>query len=171
VTVFHEEQRLRPPRFRWLVAVVPAMFTAVAVEQVRLGHPLGPRSLSNGEFVSLAIFLWLVYVWLTRVKLVTDVDGSAVSIRLRGLSRHHRIPLAKIKAASVVGFNPARDFGGYGMRAVAGGRAYVADTVRGARLELEGGGFAVIGSRRPEQLLAAIAGQRDRPPTRLPDCT
>lgn len=141
------------------------MFTALAIEQIRLGHPLGTRSVSNGEFVSLAIFLWLVYVRLTRIKLVTDVDGVAVSIRLRGLSRHHRIPIAKIRAASVVQFNPDRDFGGYGMRAVAGGRAYVADTVRGARLELDGGGFAVIGSRRPEQLLAAIADRRPERPT------
>jgi hypothetical protein len=164
VTGFHEAQRLRP-RFRWLVAVLPALVTALAIEQIRLGHPVSPQSLSNGACVSLAILLWLVYVWLTRVTLVTDVDGSAVSIRLRGLARHHRIPIATIKTASVVQFHPNRDFGGQGMRAVAGGRAYVADTVRGVRLELEGDGFAVIGSTRPEQLLAAIADRRREHPT------
>jgi hypothetical protein len=153
---FHEAQRLRPARFRWLVAFPPAMITALAIAQRRLGHPIGPHALSNREFVSLAVFLWFVYMWLSYVQLVTDVDATAISIRLRGLLRHHRISLSKIRSASVVAFNPERDFGGYGIRAVPGGRAYVAQAIRGARLELEGGGFVVIGSTRPEELLAAV---------------
>ena|SRR5579862_7544646 len=157
MTRFHEAQRLRPPRFRWLVAFPPALVTALAIAQLRIGHPIGTQAPSNRGFVSLAVLLWLVYVWLSRVQLVTDVDATAVSIRLRGLSRRHRISLATIRSASAVAFSPERDFGGHGIRAVAGGRAYIAQGTRGARLELEGGQFVVIGSARPEELLAAIA--------------
>jgi hypothetical protein len=157
VTPFHEAQRLRPPRFRWLVAFPPAMVTALAVAQLRLGHPIGTHALSNGGFVSLAIFLWLVYVWLSRVQLVTDVEASGVSLRLRGLSRHHRIPLEAIRSAAVVTFDADRDFGGFGIRTIAGGRAYVARATRGVRLELDGDGFVVIGSLRPEELVAAVS--------------
>jgi hypothetical protein len=160
MTAFHEEQRLARSRFRWLVSVPPALLTALAAAQLWVGHRLGSRSLSNGGLIFLSMLLWFVYVRLTRVKLVTDVDRLAVSIRLRGLSRHHRIPIAKIKTGSVVRFNPNRDFGGYGIRSVPGGQAYVAEGDRGARLELEGGGFAVVGSRSPEQLLAAILAAR-----------
>src|SRR5579862_5612929 len=115
---FHESQRLQPPRFRWLVAFPPALMTAFAAEQLWLGHPISTHALSNRGFVSVSVFLWFVFVWLCRVKLVTDVDETSVSIRLRGLLRHHRIPLGRINAASVVAFNPERDFGGYGIRAV-----------------------------------------------------
>jgi hypothetical protein len=163
MTSFHEAQRLQPARFRWLVAFPPAMFTALAVAQRVLGHPIGTHALSDRGFASVSVFLWLVYVWLSRVQMVTDVDTTAVSIRLRGLSRHHRIPRVAITRASEVAFDAERDFGGYGIRSIPGGRAYVAQASRGARLELEGGGFVVIGSTHPEALIAAIALKSTRP--------
>jgi hypothetical protein len=153
---FHEEQVLQPASRRWLLALLPATVTALAAGQLRLGHPLSPRLPSTAALMSMAVLLWGVYVWLSRVRLVTDVDPTGVSIRMRGLSRHHRIPLDKVAAASIVTFDTARDFGGYGIRSVKGGRAFVGTTTRGVRLELPGGTFAVIGSRLPEQLLAAL---------------
>jgi hypothetical protein len=163
VARFHESQRLQPPRFRWLVAFPPALMTALAAAQLWLGHPIGTHALSNRGFVSVSAFLWFVYVWLSRVQLVTDVDEAAVSIRLRGLSRHHRIPLGRINSASVVAFNPERDFGGYGIRAVPGGRAYIARATGGARFELDGGGFVVVGSACPRELVAAVTPKRKAP--------
>jgi hypothetical protein len=153
---FHEAQPLQPTRFRWLVAFPPALVTALAIAQRWRGQPLGAHTLSNAEFASLGLFLWLVYVWLSRVQLATDVDDTAISIRLRGLPRHHRIPLNAVRAASVVTFDADRDFGGIGFRAVQGGRAYVTQGTGGVRLELDRGGFAVIGSARPAELLAAV---------------
>ena len=107
----------------------------------------------------LAVLLWGVYVWLSRVRLVTDVDETGVSIRLRGLSSHHRIPLDTINARSIVTFDPDKDFGGYGIRTVDGGRgrAYMAKATRGVRLEFEGGRFAVIASGRPGPLIESMA--------------
>jgi len=159
---FHEEQVLQPRRRRWIVALLPATVTALAAGQMRLGHLLGKYSLSTGGLLSMAVLLWAVYVWLSRVRLVTDVDDDGVSIRVRGLSRHHRIPLSKVTSAVVVTFNPDKDFGGYGIRHVGRGRAYVGDSVKGVRMELSGGGFAVIGSARPEALLIALRAHRPR---------
>jgi hypothetical protein len=156
MTRFHETQRLQP-HFRWLVAFPPAMFTALAVAQRWLGHPIGPHALSDRGFASVSIALWLVYVWLSRVQLVTDVDATSVSVRMRGLSRHHRISLSTIRSASVVTFDSDRDFGGQGFRTIKGGRAYVATSTRGVNIKLDGGGFVVIGSARPEELAAAVA--------------
>src|SRR5580693_6703108 len=162
-TRFHEAQRLRPPRFGWLVAFPPALLTGLATAQRWIGHPIGPHPLSDRRLGATAMFLWLVYIWLSRVQLVTDLDEAAVTIRLSGLGRRHRIPLASITSASVVAFNAETDFGGYGFRPVPLGRAYVAQSGRGVRLELQGGAFAVIGSVRHEQLLAAVRSNLDRP--------
>jgi hypothetical protein len=161
-TRFHEAQRLRPPRFGWLVAFPPALLTALAIAQRWAGHPLGPHPLSDRRLAATSIFLWLVYIWLSRVQLVTDIDDEAVTVRLSGLGRRHQIPLASITSASVVAFNAETDFGGRGFRAVPVGRAYVARSGRGVRLELQGGGFAVIGSACHEQLLAAVQSSRTR---------
>ncbi len=160
MTRFREVQRLQPTRTRWLVGFPPALVTAIAVAQRVHGAPFGAHALSNPELASLAILLWLVYVWLARVRLVTEVGEDAVSVRLRGLFQHHRLPLAAVVSAEPVACSPERDFGGYGFRAVKGGRAYVARASGGVRLELEGGRFAVIGSARPDDLAAAIRAQR-----------
>ena len=106
--------------------------------------------------MTLAVLLWAVYVWLSRVRLVTDVDDGAISMRLRGLSRKHRIPRAKIEKVSIVTFDANKDFGGYGIRPIRGGQAYVGLTGRGVRAELAGGGFAVIGSSKPDALIAVL---------------
>jgi hypothetical protein len=153
---FHETQSIRPRRMRWLVAFPPALITSLATAQWWFGHPIGPHALSERSLASTAALLWIVYVLLLRVRLVTDVSGSAISIRLRGLGRRHEIPVTAILSASVIAFDPDTDFGGYGFREVPSGRAYVADAARGVRLELENGGFAVIGSTRPEELRRSI---------------
>jgi hypothetical protein len=164
-----------------MVAVLPATVTALAAGQLKLGHPLSLHLPSTPALMSMAVLLWAVYVWLSRVRLVTDVDRTGVSIRMRGLSRHHRIPLEKVESASLVSFDSQRDFGGWGIRSVHGGRAYLGSTSRGVRLELAGGSFAIIGSRQPEQLLAVltaeskgsrvISGQTRKDPTRSPSAS
>ena len=106
--------------------------------------------------MALAVLLWAVYVWLSRVRLVTTVDDEAITIRLRGLSRELRIRRSKIATVSLVTFDQDKDFGGYGIRSVTGGHAYVGLTARGVRADLVGGGVAVIGSSRPEALLSAL---------------
>ena len=161
-STFHEEQALQPARRRWIIAIVPATLTALAAGQLRLGHPLFTHAPSTGGLMTLAVLLWAVYVWLSRVRLVTDVDERSVSLRLRGLSRHHAIPRARIVRASAVTFDPDREFGGYGIRNLAGGRAYVGVNRQGIRVELDDKSFVVIGSGVPDRILAAIAGEKAR---------
>jgi len=153
---FHEEQLVQPSKRRWVVALPPATLTALAAGQLRLGHPLFSHAPSTAGLMALAVLLWAVYVWLSRVRLVTDVDDAAITMRLRGLSREHRIPRSKIRSVSLLSFNPDKDFGGYGIRSVKGGQAYVGLTGRGVRAELDGGGFAVIGSSKADALFAAL---------------
>jgi hypothetical protein len=154
--LFHEEQLYRQLRVRLLLAILPLILLAVTVWQVGFGHRWGPHAASNGDLITATVFTWLVYVRLLRVRLVTDVQPGEISIRLRGLWRHDRIAAATIKAASVVVFDPVLDFGGYGIRATRGGRAYLASRTPGVRLDLVKGGFVVIGSEHPDELLKAI---------------
>jgi hypothetical protein len=155
-SIFHEEQSYRQPRVRLLLAIPPVILLAVTIWQVGLGHRWREHGPSSGDLVTMTVFIWLVYVYLLRVRLVTDVQPGAISIQLRGLWRHDRIAAVTIKTASVIDFDPVQDFGGYGIRAVRGGKAYIAGRTPGVRLDLLKGGFVVIGSVRPEELLTAI---------------
>ena len=157
---FREAQSFRQARVRILVAIPPAAFALVLIWQVILGHPWGRHPMSNGSVIGWTTFLWLVYLRLLTVRLVTEVRPGEVSVAMRGLWREHRIPLADIGSASVVTYDPVRDYGGYGMHVSRQGRAYIAGGTRGVRLEMAKGLPILIGSERPEELSAAIERAR-----------
>jgi hypothetical protein len=154
--LFHEAQPFRQRRTRLLIAIPPAGLLVLAIWQIGLRHPWGLHPMSNGQLASLTVFLWLFYLWMLRVRLVTTVDGDEIAVRLDGLGRRRRIAVAQITRAAETVFDPVRDFGGYGFRAIPHGRAYLAGGTRGIRLELAKGQTVVIGSERPGELLRAI---------------
>lgn len=156
VPLFQEKQSFRLKRQRVLLAIPPAGMTLLLIWQVILGHPWGMHPLSNASVVGWTIFLWLVYLRLVTVRLVTEVRPGVLAVAMRGLWRERRIPLADIKSANAVTYDPARDYGGYGIRTTRRGTAYIAGGNRGVRLELAKGGTVLIGSEHPEELASAI---------------
>jgi hypothetical protein len=161
-TIFHEEQRFRLKRQRVLLAIPPVSMTLLVIWQVILGHPWGMQPLSNNSVIGWTIFLWLVYLRLVTVRLVTEVRLAELAVAMRGLWRARRIPLGEIKSAKIVTYDPARDYGGYGIRTTRSGTAYIASGNRGVRLELAKGGTVLIGSENPEELVSAIKGYGTR---------
>jgi hypothetical protein len=153
---FREEQSFRQRRVRILLAIPPGVMLLLLVWQVILGHPWGTKPISNASMIGWTVFLWLVYLRLVAVRLVTQVGPGELSVAMRGLWRERRIPLNEIKSAKIVTYDAARDYGGYGIRTIRRGKAYIAGGNRGVRLELVQGGAVVIGSKRPEELVAAI---------------
>jgi hypothetical protein len=154
--LFHEQQSFRQPRVFILLAIPPAAMLLLLAWQVILGHSWGTKPMSNARVIGWTVFLWLVYLRLVTVRLVTQVGPGELSVGMRGLWRERHIPLNEIKSAKAVTYNASRDYGGYGIRTTRRGKAYIAGGDRGVRLELVKGGVVVIGSARPEELLAAI---------------
>jgi len=155
--LFREEQAIRQPRIRVLVAILPAGFTLLLVWQVVLGHQAGPHPMPNGNVVGWTVFLWLVYLRLITVRLVTTVEPGRLSVSLRGLWTVRRIAPADVRRTDVVTYRPVEDYGGYGIRLTKRGRAYIASGDRGVRLTLSKGGTILIGSQRPGDLVRSIA--------------
>ncbi len=157
--LFHEEQSLRNTRSRVLTAIPPVALSLLAIWQVGLGHPWGKQPMSNAGMIGWTIFLWLIYLRLVTVKLVTDVRPGEISLAMRGLWRSYSVPLATVKSVRTVTFDPARDWGGYGVRSSSQGRAFIAGGTAGVELKLSKGGIVLLGSRRPDELAHAIARQ------------
>lgn len=154
--LFREQQSFRQRRVRILLAIPPAAMLLILVWQVLLGHPWGTKPVSNASVIGWTVFLWLVYLRLVTVRLFTHVGAGELVVGMHGLWRERRIPMNEIKTAKVVTYDAARDYGGYGIRTTRRGKAYIAGGDRGVRLELIKGGAILIGSERPEELLAAI---------------
>jgi len=158
--VFHEVQRFRSRRIWLMVAIPPFGMTLLLVWQVILGHTWGKQPLSNASVVGWTIFLWLIYLRLITVRLVTDVNPAELRVAMRGFWRQRRIALSDIQTAQIVTYDAARDWGGYGIRNTRRGTAYLAGGDRGVRLKLVKGATVLIGSARPDDLLAAVNQRR-----------
>lgn len=124
--------------------------------QVVLGHPWGKNPMSNGNVIGWTIFLWLIYLRLITVRLVTEVRNQELIVGMRGFWRSRRIPLDRIQSVETIDHDPAKDFGGYGMRSTREGKAYIARGSGGVRLTLAHGEKVVIGSNRAEELAGAL---------------
>ncbi len=154
--LFYEEQPLRVRRLRWRLAILPLFLTTLAIAQVGFGRQLGPYPVRNGDLMFFAILLWIVYVWLTRVRLMTEVTAAGLTVGLRGLLRRERVSAAEWVAWTATAFDARRDFGGYGIRRRGSTSAYIAGGTRGVRIELRNGRVLVVGSERPADLAAAL---------------
>jgi hypothetical protein len=69
--------------------------------------------------------------------------------------------LADIRSAIEVRYDPAAEYGGYGIRSGAKRLAYIASGNRGVQVELSDGRKLLIGSERPGELARSIIQLRD----------
>ena len=162
-TRFHETQRLQQWHVRLVLAAPPAALLFMSVRQVGFHHPWGHQPMSNAGLLFLTILLLLVYVRLITVCLVTELSAGELSVGLRGLWRKKRVPLAEIKYAAAIRYNPVAEYGGYGIRSGPRGRAYIASGNRAVQLEFRDGQKMLVGSQRPEELALKILQGRAKP--------
>jgi hypothetical protein len=154
---FHESQKFPLRQAAIALLVPPSIMTLLLVWQVVLNHHWKGQSISNSDMIFWTVFLWLVYLRLTTVRIVTKVSAGKLEVKLRGLFRRRRIPLTDIRNVKTITFDPVRDYGGYGIRSIPGGKAWLADSASGVSLELADGQSLVIGTHKPTELAAALS--------------
>lgn len=105
------------------------------------------------------MFLWLICLRLITVRLVTGVRNGGLRIALRGIWRSRRVPLDSCSVGRGDHARPVRDYGGYGIRPTRESQAYVANGSRGVGVTLAKGDELIVGSERPEELVAALSNK------------
>ena len=121
---------------------------------------MGERPAPDGVLLGLAalvITACLGAVWVVFFgRLVTEVRTNGLSVQLRPLTRRHRFAWHEIESVEARSYHPLREYGGWGVRFGAGGKAYNVSGNRGVQLVLRGGQRLLIGSRCAERLAEAI---------------
>lgn len=160
--LFHEEQRFTQWWF-WLLVLVcisPAWYI--------WWRYLLARRLSGAD----AIADWVVWlVWLgvgvglpvvfASMRLLTQVRHDGVYIRFVPFHlRWVRIPAEQIKEVRARTYNALLEYGGWGIRYGAQGKAYIVSGNQGVELEFADGRTLLIGSQRAQELERAIRGIR-----------
>ena len=160
--LFHEEQPLQVRRLRWRLAILPILLTAFAMLQIGFGRHFGKYPVSNSGLIFLSLLLWMVFFWLSRVRLEIEVRPGVLAIGLRGLFHRTRIKADQWASWETTTFDAMRDFGGYGLRRVGATRAYVAGGSRGVRLTMTDGSVVIVGTDRATDLVSALSRAKSR---------
>ena len=152
-------QRFSLRRVGLVLASPPLFLLGLLIWQVVLGHSWGRQAISNANIIGWTVFVWILYFRLITVRLVTEVRKGELVVAMRGLWRRRRVSLEGIQSVETITHNIARDYGGYGIRSIRGGKAYVVSGNRGVRITTNAGEKLVIGTQRPDELAAALRRQ------------
>lgn len=149
-------------RFRQWVFVIPVVAVAVIVwyafvQQVILGHPQGEAPIPDWLAWVFAILFGLgLPVLASMIRLITEVRPGSVRVRVAPF-RTVTIRVDTVSKAAVRKYSALKEYGGWGVRSSrSNGRAYNAYGDQGVQLIIGDGDLVLIGSQRPEELLAAI---------------
>jgi hypothetical protein len=165
--VFHEVQHFtdNPLSYLMLVGglVMIGFFIYAMIIQLVLGRPFGGKPMGDLLLVGFALFyiglgiLLLLFFYTGR--LITEVRPDGIFIRFvpfhRRFQHFHFGELAKYESRT---YRPVREFGGWGLRCgFQRKRAFNVSGNRGVQLTFKDGSVLLIGSRKADQLLGAIA--------------
>lgn len=105
-----------------------------------------------GAITALAILILVICA-----KLTTEVNGSGLYIQYFPFHLSpQKISLDDVIHLEIRTYKPLRDYGGYGIRYGAAGKAYNVSGDRGVNLKFSKGRDLLIGSQKPEELAKAI---------------
>ena len=144
--LFHEEQQFRGAWVWILLAVVNLPLVVIL-----FAGRFEPAALA-GVFIP-ALVTGLFFA----AKLVVEVDRNEIRIAFHFLWPTRRIPIASVTRAHATHYNSLLEYGGWGVRIGWKGWAFNTGGDEGVLVETNNGKRVMIGSRRAQELDAAIA--------------
>jgi hypothetical protein len=160
---FHEEQQFDRG---WTMLILVSSLAPLAIigaglfMQLVLNRPFGDRPAPDGLLIALflaILALNVVLCWMfLAARLTTEVRPDGLFIRFQPFHRHER-RIDGIRSWKARDYRPIREYGGWGIRWTwRGDRAFNVGGSRGVELVLEEGGRLMIGSKRADELAAAL---------------
>lgn len=163
--LFREDQKFRQPLL-WIILLCVSSFcigtiTWMVSRQVIQGIPFGDDAMPNGQMLVLggiivAMNLGLL-AFIASLKLQTEVSTAGLFLRFAPVHRKVRqIDLSNVTAVTTVQYNPALEYGGWGIRWAKHGKAYNVSGNLGVRIDYESGYHLLVGTSHPDALKQAI---------------
>jgi hypothetical protein len=162
--LFAEEQKFAPGWvFLALVVTLPVLVLqgVATYQQFVMRRPWGNNPASDRGLLLADALVVLVcggVAWLVAsIRLTVRVSRELLDVHFFPV-RHKRIPVGDIAGAFVRSFSPLGEYGGWGLRLSLRGNGwgYFLRGDRGVQLVLRSGSKMLVGSQRPDQLLAAV---------------
>lgn len=159
--LFREVQKMNQTWIWIIVSISVILIWYEAYQQLFLGKHVGTNPPSNWiTFILFLIFGILFPLLFYSIKLVTEVRKNGLYVRFYPFHLAFKtFPFEVIQNYEIQTYNPIRDYGGWGIRYRAKGKAYTTSGNRGVLIKyLDGTKMKklMIGSQNPEKLFEAI---------------
>ena len=155
--LFSETQRFRQ---WWILLLLFGMFAlsgGILVQQVVFHQPVGNHPLSNTGAVLLFVLLGLTLPGLClSMNLATEVRRDGLYVRFFPFHLQF-FKVDGIQQAQACEYSPIGEYGGWGIRYGATGKAFNVQGNQGVKLTLKSGQTLLIGSQRSAELASAIS--------------
>lgn len=157
--IFREVQRFRQWWVLLLVLLVAAISWYGFIQQIVLKKPFGNNPAPDSVMIIiLAIFGILFPLLFYSLKLVTEIRYDGLYVKFFPLQFHSKkISYGDIKNYEVRTYSALKEYGGYGIRFGARGKAYNVYGNKGIQLEFQDGKQLLIGTQRPEEFVSALS--------------
>ncbi|WP_440006583.1 DUF6141 family protein [Halomicrococcus sp. SG-WS-1] len=149
---YRETQRYRQP-WLWALLVVRPVLALVG---------LARGTKSKRDVVRELAAFGGVALLLGTARLTTEVRDDALYLKFEPFHRSfRRIPFDEVTGFEATGYSPVR-FGGWGVRWTPGTTAYTVSGRSGVEIDRTNDRSTYVGSKRPEELLAAVQEATER---------
>lgn len=156
--LFREVQRFRQLWIWTVVIFLMSLSWYSFIQQVVSKIPFGTRPAPDLVVIVMwALFGWAFPVMVYTAGLTTEIREDGIYIRFIPFHRKFRtIPFEAVQTYEARTYRPLREYGGWGIRYGAGGKAYNVSGNRGVQLGLLSGRMILLGSQKPEELVLSI---------------
>ncbi|KQM10968.1 hypothetical protein AOA80_10960 [Methanomassiliicoccales archaeon RumEn M1] len=156
--LFTERQYFRQWWVLLFIAGLEALMIWAFVQQIVMGIPWGDNPASDELLAAILIVFGILFpLMLLSARLEVTVERTRLLVRFFPFQVRHRVTgRDDLLGHEVVTYSALREFGGAGIRYGRRGKAYIVSGDRGVQLTFANGDRLLLGSRRAEELDAAL---------------
>jgi hypothetical protein len=158
---FEEKQRFRQPWIWFLMGLLLLLALWGFIQQVVMGSSFGNNPAPDWVLGLILFFMAALCWFLWGFELQTRIDDAGIAFRWAPFqSKYTLIPWEEIEKVEVVEYSPLKDYGGWGIRYGARGKAHTVSGKTGLDIYRKGKKKPLlIGTQRPEEL-KGVKGKR-----------
>lgn len=150
-TYFKETQKFD----QWWLWLTLLFISAMAFLPIRQAYKEN-QELNSGHWIGLVVML-LVMLLFFITQLETKITKEGIEIRfVPFIWKTKHIPWTDVSAVFVRKYSPLVEYGGWGWRVGAKGKAYNVKGNQGLQLKFNNGKALLIGTQKPEELESAL---------------
>lgn len=160
--LFSEQQHFRQIWLWLLMAAVNASTLYGAYAQIVKGKAFGNHPIGNNGLLISVLVVLLITILIFILRLDTQITDKSIQVRFFPFQRTFKIfSFDSIDQMLVRKYSPLKEYGGWGIRYGANGKAYNMSGSQGIQLVFKKGDNLLIGTNQPQEVANVLESLKE----------